>query len=34
MPALLAGPAEHRLSWRFNVLINGIIHTPLPDTAG
>ncbi|MFE4412589.1 TetR/AcrR family transcriptional regulator [Streptomyces sp. NPDC056821] len=34
MPALLAGSAEHRLSWGFNVLINGIIHTPLPDTAG
>ncbi|MFB7326430.1 TetR/AcrR family transcriptional regulator [Streptomyces sp. NPDC056190] len=33
MPALLAGPAEHRLSWGFNVLINGIIHTPLPYAA-
>ncbi|MGI5490098.1 TetR/AcrR family transcriptional regulator [Microtetraspora malaysiensis] len=32
MPALLAGAAEHRLSWGFDVLINGIIHTPLPGT--
>ncbi|MFJ2716387.1 TetR/AcrR family transcriptional regulator [Streptomyces sp. NPDC087437] len=34
MPALLAGSAEHRLSWGFDVLINGIIHTPLPGTPG
>ncbi|AJE44321.1 TetR/AcrR family transcriptional regulator [Streptomyces nodosus] len=34
MPALLAGSAEDRLSWGFDVLINGILHTPLPGTAG
>ncbi|MFJ4516543.1 TetR/AcrR family transcriptional regulator [Streptomyces sp. NPDC088817] len=34
MPALLAGPAEQRLAWGFDVLINGITHTPVPGTAG
>ncbi|MFF1462779.1 TetR/AcrR family transcriptional regulator [Streptomyces sp. NPDC058330] len=30
LPALLAGPDESRLTWGFDVLINGIIHTPAP----
>nr|BFD88748.1 TetR/AcrR family transcriptional regulator C-terminal domain-containing protein [Kitasatospora sp. Xyl93] len=33
MPALLAGTAEDRLTWGFDVLVNGITHTPLPRTA-
>ncbi|WP_435971584.1 TetR/AcrR family transcriptional regulator [Streptomyces sp. Qhu_M48] len=33
MPALLSGPPEHRLSWGFDVLVNGIVGTPLPHTA-
>jgi hypothetical protein len=30
LPHLLTGP-EGRLSWGFDVLINGIVHTPLPE---
>ncbi|GHD42824.1 TetR/AcrR family transcriptional regulator [Streptomyces galbus] len=30
LPALLAGPVDHRLTWGFDVLINGIAGTPLP----
>ncbi len=30
-PRLLAGAPEHRLSWGFQVLLNGITHTPTPD---
>ncbi|MFJ4867621.1 TetR/AcrR family transcriptional regulator [Streptomyces sp. NPDC088757] len=31
LPALLSGPDEHRLTWGFDVLINGIVGTPLPS---
>ncbi|MFD5463863.1 TetR/AcrR family transcriptional regulator [Kitasatospora sp. NPDC127059] len=34
MPALLVGTGEDRLAWGFDVLVNGIIRTPLPGTAG
>ncbi|MEU6620063.1 TetR/AcrR family transcriptional regulator [Streptomyces litmocidini] len=33
LPALLAGTQDARLSWGFDVVINGIIHTPLPESA-
>ncbi|MER7768726.1 TetR/AcrR family transcriptional regulator C-terminal domain-containing protein [Kitasatospora sp. NPDC096140] len=33
MPALLAGAVEDRLAWGFDVLVNGITHTPLPSGA-
>jgi AcrR family transcriptional regulator len=29
---LLSGTPQERLSWRFRMLINGIAHTPVPDT--
>ncbi|WP_369251625.1 TetR/AcrR family transcriptional regulator [Streptomyces sp. R41] len=29
---LLSGPGEARLDWGFHVLINGVLHTPRPDT--
>ncbi|WP_406176846.1 hypothetical protein [Streptomyces sp. NBC_00996] len=29
---LLSGPGEARLGWGFHALINGILHTPRPDT--
>ena len=31
--ALLAGTVEDRLTWGFDVLINGIVQTPLPRDA-
>ncbi|WP_406054429.1 TetR/AcrR family transcriptional regulator [Streptomyces sp. NBC_01077] len=33
LPALLSGTPEDRLSWGFDVLINGITRTPLPRAA-
>ena len=30
--SLLAGSPEDRMSWCFQMLINGIAHTPVPDT--
>ncbi len=30
---LMSGTGEDRLTWGFNVLINGILQTPRPDTA-
>ncbi|MEV1009687.1 TetR/AcrR family transcriptional regulator [Streptomyces sp. NPDC049881] len=30
MPALVSGSAEERLRWGFDVLVNGITHTPVP----
>jgi AcrR family transcriptional regulator len=30
-PRLLAGTPQQRLSWGFQVLLNGITHTPAPD---
>ncbi|MEU3288019.1 TetR/AcrR family transcriptional regulator [Streptomyces longwoodensis] len=33
LPALLSGPVEDRLTWGFDVLINGITGTPLPRRA-
>ncbi|MBQ0828854.1 TetR/AcrR family transcriptional regulator [Streptomyces tagetis] len=32
--ALLSGPAESRLTWGFDALINGILHTPVPRSEG
>ncbi|MFD0257151.1 TetR/AcrR family transcriptional regulator [Kitasatospora indigofera] len=29
-PALIAGPPSARRSWGFQMLINGIVHTPVP----
>ncbi|WP_406335481.1 TetR/AcrR family transcriptional regulator [Streptomyces sp. NBC_00203] len=31
---LLSGPGEARLNWGFHVLINGVLHTPRPETPG
>ncbi|MFJ7630973.1 hypothetical protein ACIQZN_31280 [Streptomyces sp. NPDC097595] len=31
LPALLAGTQDDRLSWGFDLVINGIIRTPVPD---
>lgn len=30
MPDLVGGTAEERMRWSFDVLVNGIVHTPLP----
>ncbi|MCF3961864.1 TetR/AcrR family transcriptional regulator [Streptomyces fuscigenes] len=30
LPALLAGSEADRMSWGFDVVINGILHTPVP----
>lgn len=34
LPALLGGSEESRMSWGFNVVINGILHTPVPGAEG
>lgn len=33
MPALLSGSAPDRVRWSFDILVNGITHTPVPGTA-
>ncbi|MFF9853403.1 TetR/AcrR family transcriptional regulator [Streptomyces litmocidini] len=33
LPALLAGTQDARLTWGFDLVINGILHTPVPATA-
>jgi len=30
MPALIGGSVSDRIRWSFDVLVNGIMHTPLP----
>lgn len=32
MPALLSGTPSDRMRWSFDVLVNGITHTPVPGT--
>ncbi|MFG3039904.1 TetR/AcrR family transcriptional regulator [Streptomyces sp. NPDC048330] len=34
MPALVSGSASDRMAWSFDVLINGITHTPVPGAKG
>ncbi|MFC5075433.1 TetR/AcrR family transcriptional regulator [Kitasatospora cinereorecta] len=34
MPALVSGSADDRMGWSFDVLVNGITHTPVPGTEG
>lgn len=34
LPALLAGTPDARLSWGFDLVINGIMHTPVPNPTG
>jgi AcrR family transcriptional regulator len=34
LPVLLSGPEEARLSWGFDVVINGIMRSPLPGAEG
>ncbi|WP_371540112.1 TetR/AcrR family transcriptional regulator C-terminal domain-containing protein [Streptomyces sp. NBC_00466] len=34
LPALLSGAQDARLSWGFDLVINGILHTPVPDATG
>jgi AcrR family transcriptional regulator len=34
LPTLLSGTQDARLLWGLHVVINGIIHTPVPDTTG
>ncbi|MFJ9927846.1 TetR/AcrR family transcriptional regulator [Streptomyces misionensis] len=33
MPVLLSGSVTDRMRWGFDVLVNGILHTPVPGTA-
>ncbi|WP_029391852.1 TetR/AcrR family transcriptional regulator [Streptomyces xiaopingdaonensis] len=33
MPALVGGSVSDRLRWSFDVLVNGIVHTPVPGAA-
>ncbi|MFI1753517.1 TetR/AcrR family transcriptional regulator [Streptomyces sp. NPDC020571] len=33
MPDLIDGAAQDRMRWSFDVLVNGITHTPVPDRA-
>jgi AcrR family transcriptional regulator len=32
MPELIGGPPRNRMRWAFDVLVNGITHTPVPAT--
>ncbi|OIK24699.1 TetR/AcrR family transcriptional regulator [Streptomyces malaysiense] len=34
MPALVSGSPGDRMSWSFDVLVNGITHTPVPGIRG
>ncbi|MFE2012624.1 TetR/AcrR family transcriptional regulator [Streptomyces sp. NPDC059491] len=34
MPALVSGSPSDRMAWSFDVLINGITHTPVPGAKG
>ncbi|MEU3400579.1 TetR/AcrR family transcriptional regulator [Streptomyces filamentosus] len=34
LPALLSGTQDARLSWGFDLVINGILHTPVPGATG
>jgi len=34
MPALVGGSAGQRMDWSFDVLVNGITHTPVPGAEG
>ncbi|MCZ4602313.1 TetR/AcrR family transcriptional regulator [Streptomyces sp. Lzd4kr] len=34
MPALISGSVRDRMRWSFDVLVNGITHTPVPGEAG
>jgi AcrR family transcriptional regulator len=34
MPALIDGPTQDRMRWSFDVLVNGITHTPVPGAEG
>ncbi|WP_152603617.1 TetR/AcrR family transcriptional regulator [Amycolatopsis rifamycinica] len=34
MPALIGGSVADRIRWSFDILVNGITHTPVPGAAG
>ncbi|MFH8403832.1 TetR/AcrR family transcriptional regulator [Streptomyces sp. NPDC018019] len=34
MPAVISGSVQDRMRWSFDVLVNGITHTPVPGATG